>query len=109
MVIGVNYIKNDKFVQLTGNVSIDAQKASNITIEYPEGLNVDNCVPVATGIKASAIGFNYVGKYDDSMDMYWGGFKRTLTLGNNNITLRIENPATEKSTFNYKIVLMKID
>lgn len=49
--------------------------------------------------------------YNDAMDVYWNGFKRTLTFGIDNINLRIENPINteEKSIFYYKLVLMKID
>lgn len=88
---------------------MNASTSENITINYPQGFNADNCVPITCGIKASNIGFNYIGKYDDSMDLYWNGFKRTLTLGNQSINLRLENCLTEQANFNYKIVLMKIN
>ena len=48
------------------------------------------------------------------MDLYWNAVKRTLTLGQDKITLRINNPVTAdadnatETTFQYKIVLMKI-
>lgn len=75
------------------------------------GFSAQNTIPIACGIKYNNNGFNYVGTYKDSMDMYWNGFKRTLTLGGNNINLRIENPMNtdDKNAFYYKLVLMKID
>lgn len=93
---------------LSGSVNIDASSGSNIIKSYPSGLDADNCIPIACGIKYSAKGFNYVGKFDDAMDIFFNAYKRTLTLTPENITLRIDNCQTSAGTFYYKIVLMKI-
>lgn len=80
------------------------------------GFDYENSIPIACGIRYSNEGFNYVGSYKDAMDLYFNGFKRTLTLNDDGITLVIENPLNTSSgseevtlyTFYYRIVLMRI-
>ena len=102
-----NKTKNIEVIR--GLLEVPANSGKNLTINYPSGYTSKNCVPIACGIKYSTKGFNFVGQFEDSMDMYWNAYKRTLTLGDQNITLRVENPSTESAyTFNFIIVLMKI-
>lgn len=106
--VEISTTQNNIFV-LSGSVNIDASSGSNIIKSYPSGLNADNCIPIACGIKYSTKGFNYVGKYDNSMDSFLNAYKRTLTLTPEDIFLRIDNCLTSAGTFYYKIVLMKIN
>lgn len=106
--ITITTTQNNIFV-LSGTLYVEKTSGANATINYPSGFNANNCVALSCGIKYSVKGFNYVGVYQDSMDMLLNAFKRTLTLTPDNIILRIDNPATDKGyTFNYKIVLLKI-
>ncbi len=94
---------------IEGSIIIEANSSGDAILDYPNGLNENNCVPVATGIKYNSKGYNYVGIKNDSSDMLMNAFKRTLTLTSDNIVLRIENSMTEGSkTFYFKIVLRKI-
>lgn len=107
--LGSKVVYKDNFAVITGTLTVNAKSGANKSINYPSGFNEENCVSIVCGIKTGTMGFNYVGKYDDAMDLYWNGYKRTLTLGGQNITLRIDNPDTNNTvTFSYKIVLMKI-
>lgn len=108
ILVGSKAVYKNDFAVINGTKIINASTAENISINYPTGFTAENCVPVCCGLKYSNRGYNYVGKYDDSMDLYWGAIKRTLTFGTDNITLRIDNVVTEQTTYNYKIVLMKI-
>lgn len=102
------YKMKDDFAVITGNSEIEAETATNIEIVYPDGYTEENCVLISCGIKAGTNGYNYVGKFDDSMDLYYNAVKRTLTLSTDKIILRIDNKNTTKTTYYYKVVLMKI-
>ena len=101
------YSKGD-FSILVGQKNVEASSGSNIHISYPSGYTQENCVPICCGIKYSEAGYNYVGKYDNSNDIFFNAVKRTLTLGSEDIVLRIENPTNDSAkTYSFKIVLMK--
>lgn len=80
------------------------------TIGYPEGYNINNCVPVACGLKViDNKGYNYEGTYTDSSDILNNSYKRRLNLTSNNITLTLFNPNSDQAVnVSYIIVLMKI-
>ena len=112
MIVGVNYIKDDKFVQLAGNVTVTANNNKDIVLNYPTGFNKENSVIVSQALQlvGGSTGYNYNNSYSDSMDAYYGNFRRIINLRDNDIFMKVYNPMTSESiTLNYKIVLMKID
>ncbi len=113
-----------KIFTLTGNVTINPNTTEMISLNYPAGLTMENCVPISCGVKGINDGYNYVpGDSGNTYDLYYGGCKRTLSLLPASIQLRIENPfsaagdskweqvtgqLTSNKYFSYKVVLMKI-
>ena len=113
-----------KIFTLAGDVTINPGATETISLNYPAGLTMENCVPVSFGVKGINEGYNYVpGDFQNTYDLYCGGCKRTLTLLPTNIQLRIESPfsaggdskweqvmgqLTSNKYFSYKVVLMKI-
>lgn len=114
-----------KIFTLTGNVTINPNTTEMISLNYPAGLTMENCVPISCGVKGINEGYNYVpGNDGDTYDLYYGGCKRTLSLLPSNIQLRIKSPFSSGDSqweqiagqvtaiikqFSYKIVLMKIN
>lgn len=113
-----------KIFTLAGNVTINPGTTETISLNYPAGLTMENCVPISCGVKGINEGYNYVpGDFQNTYDLYYGGCKRTLALLPSNIQLRIESPfsaagdskweqvmgqLTSNKYFSYKVVLMKI-
>lgn len=114
---------------LTGSVTADASSYSSISyatkdITYPTGYTANNCIVLAFALEAlnAVNGYNYGGDLSRSIgrtseesvmigsatDMAMRGNLRTINLRNDNIRIRIVNVSDQSTTFNYKIVLMKI-
>ena len=103
------YKQKDDFVIITGNVTIAANDTGLVNINYPEGFNADNCVPITCGLQIIANkGYNYVGYNKDSGSILTNAYDRRLNLTSSNILFMIDNPNTSAKTISYKIVLMKV-
>ena len=94
---------------LTGTITAEAEKNGTANINYPEGFNTNNCVPISFGIKiVENRGFNYFGTYKDSADLLNNSYDRKLNLNSTNIVVMVKNPTTSSNRIEYKIVLMKV-
>ena len=113
--IGLKYISGSNIIVLEGNINIEANEQGNnnfaINIDYPEGFNKDNCVPIACGVQMLKLrGYNYVGNFVDSWSLMNGASTRYLNLEDDKIVLDIINPTTGTSyEYKYKIVLLKYE
>lgn len=113
--IGLKYISGSNIIVLEGNINIDANEQGNnnfaINIDYPEGFNKDNCVPISCGVQMIKIrGYNYVGNFVDSWSLMNGASTRYLNLEDDKIVLDIINPTTDATyEYKYKIVLLKYE
>lgn len=113
--IGFKYISGNNISVIEGYVNIDANEQGNnnfaINIDYPEGFNKDNCVPIACGVQMLKLrGYNYVGNFVNSGSLINGASTRYLNLTDEKIVLDIVNPTTETSyEYKYKIVLFKYE
>ena len=79
--IGLKYISGSNIIVLEGNINIDANEQGNnnftINIDYPEGFNKDNCVPIACGVQMLKLrGYNYVGNFVNSGSLINGASTR---------------------------------
>jgi hypothetical protein len=86
--------------------------AGKLEIDYPQGFNLDNCVPVAFGLHntqsniPNAISYGY-GPY--AVDYVRGSIPRNVQLCENKIILSISNAVAHgegEAEYNYKLVLM---
>lgn len=123
---GSAYVLKNDFAIITGEIELEANSQENIgkdpkeatmtykNIEFPTGFNKDNCVVISVGFrktdsKGFACGWN---SYADSVDFIRGTMPYTLSLGfdqeNPVMTLSLGNFATNQTTYQYRIVLMKI-
>lgn len=113
--IGFKYISGSNISVIEGYVNIDANEQGNnnfaINIDYPEGFNKDNCVPIACGVQMNEIhGYNYIGDFVNSRSLMDGASTRYLNLKDEKIVLDVINPTTETSyEYKYKIVLLKYE
>lgn len=113
--IGLKYISGSNIIVLEGNINIDANEQGNnnftINIDYPEGFNKDNCVPIACGVQMLKLrGYNYVGNFVNSGSLINGASIRYLNLTDEKIVLDIVNPTTGTAyEYKYKIVLLKYE
>lgn len=113
--IGFKYISGSDIRVLEGSVNIDANEQGNngyaVYIDYPEGFNKNNCVPIACGVQMNEIrGYNYIGNFVNSRSLMDGASTRYLNLKNEKIVLDIINPTTGTSyEYKYKIVLLKYE
>ena len=113
--IGFKYISGSDIRVLEGSVNIDADEQGHnnfaINIDYPEGFNKDNCVPISCGVQMIKIrGYNYVGNFVDSWSLMNGASTRYLNLEDDKIVLDIINPTTDATyEYKYKIVLLKYE
>ena len=113
--IGFKYISESNIRVLEGSVNIDADEQAHnnfaINIDYPEGFNKDNCVPISCGVQMIKIrGYNYVGNFVDSWSLMNGASTRYLNLEDDKIVLDIINPTTDATyEYKYKIVLLKYE
>lgn len=113
--IGFKYISGNNISVIEGYVNIDANEQGNnnfaINIDYPEGFNKDNCVPIACGVQMLKLrGYNYVGNFVNSGSLINGASTRYLNLTDEKIVLDIVNPTTGTSyEYKYKIVLLKYE
>lgn len=113
--IGLKYISGSNIIVLEGNINIEANEQGNnnftINIDYPEGFNKDNCVPIACGVQMLKLrGYNYVGNFVNSGSLINGASTRYLNLTDEKIVLDIVNPTTgTEYEYKYKIVLLKYE
>lgn len=113
--IGFKYISGSNISVIEGYVNIDANEQGNnnfaINIDYPEGFNKDNCVPIACGVQMNEMhGYNYIGDFVNSRSLMDGASTRYLNLKDEKIVLDVINPTTETSyEYKYKIVLLKYE
>lgn len=113
--IGFKYISESNIRVLEGSVNIDANEQGHnhfdINIDYPEGFNKDNCVPISCGVQMVEItGYNYVGNFVDSWSLMKGASTRYLNLEDDKIVLDIINPTSNATyEYKYKIVLLKYE
>lgn len=113
--IGFKYISESNIRVLEGSVNIDANEQGNngyaVYIDYPEGFNKDNCVPISCGVQMNEIrGYNYIGNFVNSRSLMDGASTRYLNLKSEKIVLDIINPTTGTTyEYKYKIVLLKYE
>ena len=109
--IGFKYISGRNIRVLEGSVNIDKNENFSINIDYPEGFNKNNCVPIACGVQMSDLtGYNYVGGFENSWSLFNGASTRYLGLRDDKIVLAITNPTTDNQyEYKYKIVLLKYE
>lgn len=119
IVIGAKVVYKDNFVVLEGGLIHDGESADTV-INYPQGLNQNNCVVISAQCITSGSNISY-GHTFDSASYARGGVALNISLLKNNITIRTKNifitQDTEglsginkpiNSSKNYRIVLMKI-
>lgn len=121
IVIGAKVVYKDNYAVLTGDIQLvqnsDSDLSGTVTINYPEGFNSTNCVPIAIGVTGSLSSSTYKDNYtfgylDDTSASYVdGAIRRKLTLLSKNMSLKasfmMSGPSSQ--TRKYKIVLMKIN
>ncbi len=113
--IGFKYLSGSNIKVLEGNIIIAANEQGNnnytVNIDYPEGFNKENCVPVSCGLQMlKARGYNYVGSFVNSWSLIKGASTRYLNLEDDKIVLNIINPTTDTTCeYKYKIVLLKYE
>lgn len=113
--IGFKYISGSNISVIEGYVKIEADEQGHnnfaINIDYPEGFNKDNCVPISCGVQMIKIrGYNYVGNFVDSWSLMNGASTRYLNLEDDKIVLDIINPTTDATyEYKYKIALLKYE
>ena len=103
--IGLKYISGSNIIVLEGNINIEANEQGNnnftINIDYPEGFNKDNCVPISCGVQMLKV---------NSGSLINGASTRYLNLTDEKIVLDIVNPTTGTAyEYKYKIVLLKYE
>lgn len=109
MVVGYKTIHKNDYAIITGTITINGTSSGNEEIDYPEGFNGNNCVPVSLGIKLiEKNGFNYYGNYVNSSSSNMNAYTRYVNLLTDKIRLNVTNPNDTAKTFTYKIVLMKV-
>ena len=98
------YITNDKFKILTGNIKLTASGGS-VNINYPSGFTKDNCVVVSCGVVYNSAGYRAFGTVQASVST-------GARLNSSSITVCCypvqDASGSPTGTFNYKLVLMKI-
>ena len=103
IVIGIAYVNNEKFAVVSGTVELS--NGSGQAIEaYPSGFTKDNCVVISSGCVYrgdGAVGFGFL----------QGSFGTGAALAENGIAFMAYSPEGIGSTgtYEFKIVLMKID
>ena len=106
IIIGTNYITQDNFEVIEGNITIAADSQEDVYFNYPENFTADNCYPIACGIQTQEfIGYNYEGVWRDSGSITVGSFDRSLNFTRSKIRLTIYNSSSAKTYFKYKIIL----
>lgn len=105
------------FAVLTGTISATAASSSNSfntkKIDFPSGFNSDNCMVVSWYVKRNG---NYGKTFgcttaSDPRTSLRGGVPSMVIFNyqsDGKITFTLESPITEATTFEYKILLMKI-
>ena len=98
------YITNDKFAVITGEITLEASGGS-VNVDYPSGFNKDNCVVIASGITYNSAGWRAFGTVQATIST-------GARLNPNSIAVCCYPASTGQvspsGTFNYKLVLMKI-
>lgn len=126
ILIGYKYINQQDFAILTGTMTLDANssegalegicKNSEITVNYPNGFNKDNCVVCSvcrSGV--NCFGFGWTDRVD-AMNIFNGVEPINVVLYDKNANENFKNKirviagnlSTSEETITYKIVLMKI-
>lgn len=113
------YRSNDDFVVITGKVTLSANdteddyKQTVWDINYPTGLNKNNCVIIAfngrnTNDDNKGFSQGDVSIANKSVSMLMGGYPRCCTLLADRISGMAYNPASSSREFIYQLVLMKL-
>ena len=110
----------DNIITLEGTIDLikneNSDLTGNISIAYPKGFDVNNCVPIAVGITGSPSSNTYKDRFtygfldDKSTSYISGAIRRKVTLSEEvklTVTYITDKPP-ENQTRKYKIVLMKI-
>lgn len=121
--IATTYKTKGDFAVIEGSYTLTANTQENLEqdydmqtqwqIDFPTGFNKDNCVCLCFGVKGYADRcYAYGYNTSAAMGMIRGTVERTITLGWNQDTTKINleayNMATSAKTLWYRIVLMKI-
>lgn len=108
--IGKSVLYKDNYVTITGSITVSGSSSENKDIDYPNGFNEENCVPVAFGIKLiEKNGFNYYGNHVNSTSGLMNAYTRYMNLLSDKIRINVTNSNDSEKTFTYKIVLMKVE
>lgn len=123
----IEVIPRKDVVVLTGEMTLEAretgsteQKYTSTIIDYPNGFNWINCIPLAVGLNIHTnfnFGWNYSGFYllennssiGDVTDLSEGALYRRINLRKDGVHLTVANPSEEVKNIRYKLVLMKVD
>lgn len=106
---GIPVIYRNGFELKEGFINANASTTGEDLLVYPADFNKDNCVVIAFGVMAmQAKGYNFCGHFKDSTSLFNNAYYRTISLEEQGIRVRIENPNSSQTKFFYKIVLMKI-
>ena len=110
--ITITTTQNNIFV-LSGNITLSNGYATT-NINYPSGLNADNCIVVSFLARSTTLesGIKYGYGYLETPTGYLSGaIGHNISLRTPNILLQVNNPVDHSNgntTYNYKIILMKI-
>jgi len=100
-----DYIIKGDFAVLTGSITL-ANGSGSQNIDYPEGFNQSNCVPIAAGTKYSTSLNRIVFGFNKASNLCVGA-----SLNSGSITLSVgpfSGDVGASGTYNYQVVLMKI-
>lgn len=118
-----NHIHDDykligDFALLTGTIVTPAEDDSTlsavITLNYPSGFNMDNCVimSVMSTIEGSDTSKGWATPMDNSVSAssFYGSYSLAAILRESHVAARVDKIAVtqESQTINVKVVLMKI-
>ncbi len=105
---------------ISGNATLNANTNDNalenrctmtdVSLKYPAGFSMNNCVVISVGINYSSKGYYDFGwtNYLNTLQFARGLLPYEVALKDTGINLSIGNLMTSENTVNYKIILMKI-
>lgn len=106
---------NGKIVVLSGTINCTTTSGyTSTTVSYPSGFTKNNCVVISFGSGGQSYKAGYAGLafgyVHSPQDGYLNGAEfRNVLFKDNEISISFYNPNSSAVTFDYKVVLMRID
>lgn len=111
------YADHSNEIIITGSLTVAGVKNTGESelgtkeINYPTGFTKGNSYVVALGVKSSTRDLNWVyGSESTSVayDSLLGSGRHNVLLGDDKITVRLENRSTSEVTFNFRLILKEL-